>query len=381
MTSNILPPVMERLPGQPAAGARTGTWRVLQPFLLLLALAASAPAEAPVRLTTQHVDLRVRYEAQREWPLDLVASDDDAHPRRDLEATNCVLMVAEASKVLLPGDFPPLGVAGDPLWILPASQEEGLLYLGLSGEGVASGVFEGPLQLQLLGVEGPGHFFLWQAEFGALRFWMNSRDGFGPDDAFEQLVGGHSHANFGFTTSGVYRLTFQAVGRRAGETTNLVSQPTTFRFEVLPLPPEVVRPFDAWRQEHWPGIVEEAVVGSGANPDGDPFANLLEYVLLLDPKSPDDVSAGAGAPAVSVIGTGASAQAQVRMSRAARATDVDYLLQTADHVAGPWTTLDVVPTVVPEVGDRVMVSFLDPRPVAQRALALYRVELRLNEQP
>jgi surface-anchored protein len=65
---------------------------------------------------------------------------------------------------------------------------------------------------------------------------MNSADGIDVADIHQQIIGSHEHFNWGFTSNGVYNITFQVSGQRAGETTNIVSLDSTFRFDVLPLP-------------------------------------------------------------------------------------------------------------------------------------------------
>ncbi|MHB9005726.1 MAG: TIGR03769 domain-containing protein, partial [Limisphaerales bacterium] len=88
-------------------------------------------------------------------------------------------------------------------------------------------------------VEGPGHFILYQADLGGLNLRMDSRDGIDDRDRTDLIVGSHEHLNWAFTTNGIYRLTFQAAGRRVGESTNIVGADTTLVFHVLPLPPEL----------------------------------------------------------------------------------------------------------------------------------------------
>lgn len=336
-------------------------------------------AEGPVLLVDQHVDLRIRYDAASTNLLDVLAANDDVHPTQFLESTNCILVAAEQARLELPADIPPLGSAGDPLWVLPASQQPGLLYLGLSGEGAPGGVFAEPFRLRLLEVEGPGHFFLWQAELGGLEFRMNTRDGIGPDDVFTQLVGGHSHADWGFTTSGVYRVTFQAESRRLGETTNIFSPPRTFTFHVLPLPPEPETPFRRWQELHWPGLTDTAVIGEAADPDGDGQANLWEYVLATDPKVPD--APAVRVPGLSVAPNGGEPRAVIRTVRAAPASDAGFRLWTADRPGGAWSRLEVEPEVSDALEGWVSVSFRDPRPVASRAESFYRLEAVLEPQP
>jgi surface-anchored protein len=341
--------------------------------------AVALQAADPVILATEHVDLRIRYRPEATPMLDIVATNDDARPPMDHPATNTVLQAAELARLELPVDLPPLGSAGEPIWVLPASQREGLLYLGMSAEGNPFGVFDGPLEMRLLAVDGPGHFFLWQAELGGLRFWMNSRDGLGEEDVFRQLVGGHSHFDWGFTTSGVYRLTFQAVARRLGEATNLLSAPTEFTFHILPLPPVTASPFEQWQASQWPGESNPAVVGEEADPDGDRLVNLWEYALGRSPKAADaDPLPG---PSIRLEGDAGQLRAVIRVPRAASATDVEYRTESASSLAGPWRELSLASETIPGTGDTVVVTFRDPEPVGQLSQVFYRVKAQRTNQP
>jgi PKD repeat protein len=50
--------------------------------------------------------------------------------------------------------------------------------------------------------------------------------------------------------------------------------------------------FDAWRAGKFTPaeLANSNISGASANPDGDPFPNLLEYAMSLDPKTPDPTS-------------------------------------------------------------------------------------------
>jgi surface-anchored protein len=195
----------------------------------------SADTGEPVRLTNEHVDLRIVYSPGTTNELFLVAHDGDG--RTNYAATNVVLVVRESAKTEIPPGFEVFGQPGSPIWILPSSQNPQLLYLGLSGEGLPSGTFAEPPVIHLRSVQAPNAFFLWQfGPGGELNLRMDSRNGIGPDDAIPVLVGSHSHFNWGFTSNGVYEVTFQVEGRLIGATTNLFAQLTTFRFEVEPVP-------------------------------------------------------------------------------------------------------------------------------------------------
>lgn len=341
-------------------------------------LIQASPVEERMMLRDEHVDLRARYDATRTPALDLVVMNTDATPARVYLPDEVVLVGEEAARLELPVDLPPLGQAGDPLWVLPASQQDGVIYLGFSGEGLPSGVFAEPLQFRLVAMEGPGQFFLWQAGLGGLDFFINTRDGIGSDDFFPQWVGGHSHTDWGFTTSGVYRLTFEASTRRVGETTNLVSALATFTFHVLPLP-EVGSGFAAWQELQWPGVTEEAVMGETADPDGDGRVNLWEYALGLDPKVAD--AEPAGAPRLQVDGMGTGQQVEVSMPRSKGVNDVEYDLYASGSVGGPWARVEGW-VVEEEVGDGwVWLRWRGEAALAVAGTWFYRVGVQRNMEP
>ncbi|HVY72036.1 MAG TPA: choice-of-anchor M domain-containing protein, partial [Verrucomicrobiae bacterium] len=183
-----------------------------------------------VDLTNEHVDLRIEYDASGTNHLSIVAGDEDHHIHY---ATNEVyLVVKESGKLSLPAGTP-FGNGGDPLWVIPQSQNPNLLYLGISAEDVPLGVFNGNLGFELTAIDGPGSFFLWQADStGNLNVRMNTADGISDFDETTPIIPSHEHYNWGFTTNGVYHLTFQASGRRLGEATNVTSLPATFTFHV-----------------------------------------------------------------------------------------------------------------------------------------------------
>lgn len=189
-----------------------------------------------VPLAVEHVDLRVLYNATDTNHLSFVARDEDHGINY---ATNeCVLVVNESAKLILPAGTP-FGNEGDPIYVLPQSQNPDLLYLGISTEGIPGGVFSGNLIIRLKSITGPGQFFLWQASsFGDFNVKMNTTDGITDADETTPLIGSHEHYNWGFTATGVYQMTLQISGRRIGDSQDIVSPLTTFTFNVLPLPAE-----------------------------------------------------------------------------------------------------------------------------------------------
>lgn len=200
-------------------------------------LPVSAQPVDPVRLTDAHADLFLlfRPELPETNRLALVVRDEDRGT--DYKTNEVVLVARESARITLPAGTP-FGDAGDPLWILPQSQDPNLLYLGVSAEAIPLNAFRGPLTLRLLQVEGPGHLYVWQAgEFGALQVKMNSSDGIDDSDKTTPIVGSHEHLNWGFSTNGTYRVTFRAEGTEAGSGQMVTSEASTFIWEIEPLPP------------------------------------------------------------------------------------------------------------------------------------------------
>ncbi len=187
-----------------------------------------------VEVISEHCDFLILYQPEQTNALSIVLRNEDQGI--NLRTNEVILVAAESSQITLPAGTP-FGNEGEAIWILPQSQDPNLLYLGFSAERIPFGIFARPFNFRLKSVEGPGQFFAWQAaEFGALNVKMNTRDGVGEADKTTPIIGSHEHFNWGFTTSGVYRVTFQVDGQRVGESTNLVSEPATFVFHVLPLP-------------------------------------------------------------------------------------------------------------------------------------------------
>lgn len=199
------------------------------------AMAQGAETGERVRLSNEHVDLRIIYAPGTTNELYLVAHDGDG--RTNYASTNVVLVVREPAETTIPPGFEQFGEPGSPFWILPSSQDPELLYLGMSGEGLPAATFAEAPVVHLRQVQAPGWFFLWQFDpSGNLVMRMDSRNGIGPEDAATLQVGSHAHYNWGFSSNGVYEVTFQVEARLIGATTNLTAQPTTFRFEVGPVP-------------------------------------------------------------------------------------------------------------------------------------------------
>ncbi|MCL4788311.1 MAG: choice-of-anchor M domain-containing protein [Verrucomicrobia bacterium] len=290
------------------------------PLLSLLGLLTSAcclDAQTNLpSLITEHADIRINHNPTAIEPLSLAVRNDDQGV--DYETNQIVLVALESSEVTLPPGTP-FGEAGEPLWVLPQSRLPGqaVLFLGFSAAG--AGMFNGPLAVRLTKLEGPGRFYVWQAdEFGGLSLKMNSADGIDSSDKVEVLAAGHDHYNWGFSTSGVYGVTFQASGTRVGETQPIVSPEATIVFHVRPL--GVVTPFALWQKAHWLQGTDASTNGPAADPDSDGLSNALEYASNLDPNS----FSTNGRPEFSFVTNGRDTYGAFTFTQVKPATDLIY---------------------------------------------------------
>jgi surface-anchored protein len=182
-----------------------------------------------------------------------------------------------------------LGTAGDPIWILPEVQDPNLLWPGFGLQAVPSEVFaEDDVEIRLVGMEGPGHFFLYQADaLGDPIVSFSTRDGL---DLLSLKAGDHLHVSWGFTEPGHYHVSLQAVAQLAGggESSSDVYE---YSFEVEYAPIVSVAPKDAanltleWlsREHHEYHLESTADLGSGewgAHPGVDPVEGDGQFMSL-----------------------------------------------------------------------------------------------------
>lgn len=169
---------------------------------------------APVQFDEGEIDFEIVY-ADGEWETVLL----DEAAGREFETDEAWLVAKPAAKQLVPADpaFAFLGTAGSPVHILPQEETAGLLFLGIAGDEIAPGLFNGEtVQLQLVSANGPGEFALYEVDaFGAPTVFMNTRGGLSSADVFPVAVGSHSHVNWAFSAPGEYALTFKASGTLA----------------------------------------------------------------------------------------------------------------------------------------------------------------------
>lgn len=134
-----------------------------------------------------------------------------------------------------------------PIWIVPISPRDvNLLQLGVSGERIDSAtlgsykesdprinnVIAFPwIRLNVVGVQGPGQFSVWQTDdFGNPTVWVASAGNPNPN-LFFTGPGGHVDYNWAFTAPGNYRVDIQA-SAFLPDMTPVSSDVTTYYFQV-----------------------------------------------------------------------------------------------------------------------------------------------------
>jgi surface-anchored protein len=185
----------------------------------------------PARLRVGHADVGVAFE-EGAWDLHVHDEESDT----EFAPGEVVLALHSEAMQKVPEDpqYAFLGAAGSPVWVLPETEDHGLLFLGLAAEEIEAGVFVGDqITLSLKAVDGPGDFILYHTDaFGAPVVTMNSADGIDESDTRVLAVGSHNHVNWVFTQPGTYRIGLQAAGVLESDGSESVSEVAEYEFEV-----------------------------------------------------------------------------------------------------------------------------------------------------
>jgi surface-anchored protein len=196
-------------------------------------------------LTTEHVDIGVEFE-DGELGLHLHDETNDV----EYEPDGATLFVAPEAELAQPSgpEWEFLGAgAGNPVWVLPQTQDPALLFLGTGAEEVEPGTFAEYLETDprvnatgrwirytLVDVRGPGEFSAFTVDsFGSPVVWMASSDGISAGDSFWILEGSHNHMNWAFTATGMYEIDLKVLAfLDDGTMTPVESGVETFTFGV-----------------------------------------------------------------------------------------------------------------------------------------------------
>lgn len=240
--------------------------RLLPLILLVTSSAMGAPA---TDLVTGHYEIHVDYtpggpDVDAGWNFSVSYDEDN-----DFSTAAGVVRMAPEDTILLAGPaagravpnpagvFARFGPPGTPLWVLPQTQVDGALFLGVRTT-MATGIFQarvgsnytpngqGSISLRLVSVEGPGadaggKFATWKVESqGQAVFSFDTTDGISAADEIPTIpVSSHTHYNWGFTKPGVYYVTFEASGKLMPSHGNVMTRGRkTFTFSV-PFPSSV----------------------------------------------------------------------------------------------------------------------------------------------
>jgi surface-anchored protein len=183
-------------------------------------------------LKSGEVDLEIEFE-DGEW--ELVLHDETRD--QEFEADEAALRLGPATWQRVPShpSLAFLGNPGSPIYLLPQDEREGLLFLGISGAHIEPGVFVNDrVFLHLVGLEGPGDFFLYRIEpLGETTVFVNTREGISSADRFPVAAGVHAHQNWVFTEPGFYRVKVRASGTLAANNQMSRSEVTELFFEVF----------------------------------------------------------------------------------------------------------------------------------------------------
>jgi surface-anchored protein len=208
-------------------------YRVLLAVSALVAviLAGALPANAAVTLSKGHVDAVAPTWANNR--LDLKVIDETGGSPVVRDPADVVFRALPGSRRTVPDDprFAFLGDPGDPVWILPQTQDPDLLWPGVSTEQLPGGVFDNNrVRVRLASVTAPagGQVSLYTTAAGGDPTVLFD-SGNGLPDARNFAVGAHQHMNWAFEATGRYVLRFEVTASRNGTTVRSGVHAYTFR--------------------------------------------------------------------------------------------------------------------------------------------------------
>ncbi|MDG4800003.1 TIGR03773 family transporter-associated surface protein [Micromonospora sp. WMMD980] len=171
--------------------------------------AAAGPATGRQVISDGHVDMGPQLNGDT-WTIRI--KGDRSSPPVWRETADVVLHVKDKARITVPGGADFLGKQGDTVWLLPQTQQAGLVWPGWNTqhESVVSGV-KGNVTWTLKGVNGPGRFALFlTGSFGSENVLFDSTKPF--PQKLDIPLNTHTHGNWAFGKPGLYRLAVQMSG-------------------------------------------------------------------------------------------------------------------------------------------------------------------------
>ena len=271
-------------------------------------------------LQTGHVDMGPKYD-KGQWRF--LVHDDAA--RADADATSVwrypeetVMRVLDEGKLTVPDDpdYEFLGAEpGNSVWVVPQTQNTDVVWLGWSTQDpeVMKTIDRG-VTLSLTGVQGPGTVtvYLQSGSFGEPQvLWDSRKTGTQP---IWVDVNTHTHANWVFTTPGVYLLRLTAAADLVDGGT--VSDTQLIRFAVGTGTPTADALAAVWTGPDAAASTPDGVTAGAAPPTSaqDPLVPLLIGAIAV-------VAAGLVTGVVVVVARGARARKRVLAGRSSRPSD------------------------------------------------------------
>lgn len=286
---------------------------------------------------------------------------------------------------------------GNPIWMFPRS-DNGHSWPGFRNDQI-TGTFrsyvpsddsrvtlEGPwMTLELMNMTYAGssnnpQFSLWQTlTSGEVLQWMATSDGIDSDDIYYMKENGHSHANIGFSSLGLYRIGYKpsAILEATG-----VSAEGSTKFVTFAIGTKA-----AWTASYYAGddLIAGAVSGDESDSDMDGIKLLLEYAFNLNPISADFkiLEAGNGTyglPLINLVPSGTESVLQIEYIRRKASTNpqINYFPEFASSLTtGQWEvqTAETV-TSIDANWERVVVTDSTDLSIENQRFGRVRVEVQ-----